>query len=209
MREHLAPALYYLEVHLLFASLVALAAWLLTLLPIGSARTKYWIWVGASANLFVPLAGLIDHFGAARFRWARPLGALGDLGVSLSRSRGTLLLLLLWLTGAALLGLRLLMRARRERLPPLPARRRAFGVPIETAAAHEPPAVVGLWRTRIRLPAGIEQRLSRAELEAVLLHEALHARRRDNLLRLLYEIGRCVLVPPAGLAGRQPPVLLP
>jgi beta-lactamase regulating signal transducer with metallopeptidase domain len=51
------------------------------------------------------------------------------------------------------------------------------------------PAVVGVFRPRISLPAGIERVLNADELEAVLLHETTHARRRDNLIRLVHEIG--------------------
>jgi len=35
--------------------------------------------------------------------------------------------------------------------------------------------------------------LSRKELDAVLIHEVTHARRRDNLVGLLYEIALCAL----------------
>ena len=35
--------------------------------------------------------------------------------------------------------------------------------------------------------------LSERELHAVLLHEVMHARRRDNLLRLIHELAQCLL----------------
>jgi beta-lactamase regulating signal transducer with metallopeptidase domain len=35
--------------------------------------------------------------------------------------------------------------------------------------------------------------LSPDELDAVLIHELTHARRRDNLIRLIHELGRCLL----------------
>jgi Zn-dependent protease with chaperone function len=205
MREHIAPALYYIEVHILYASLVCLAAWALTALPFGSARTKYWIWVAAAMNFFLPVAGLIDRFGAERLTWARPLPALGDAGVLLSRSRGAAVLVLVWFAVALLLGLRLLIRVRTDRTDTLPATRSVHGVPVEIAPDAAPPSVVGLWRPRIRLPAGIERRLSRPELDAVLLHEATHAKRRDNLIRLGYEIGLCVFWfhPLVWLAGKR------
>jgi hypothetical protein len=43
MHEHVAPAVYYLEVHLLYASVVCLAAWVLTSIWNGAATAKYWI----------------------------------------------------------------------------------------------------------------------------------------------------------------------
>src|SRR5215831_20005687 len=45
VHEHIARAVYYLSVHLLFASLVAALAWALTSALRASATTKYWIWV--------------------------------------------------------------------------------------------------------------------------------------------------------------------
>ena len=40
MHEHIARALYYFEVHLLYASIVGIAAWVLTSTERGSATTK-------------------------------------------------------------------------------------------------------------------------------------------------------------------------
>ena len=53
--------------------------------------------------------------------------------------------------------------------------------------------MTGLLRPRIWLPVGIDRLLSRRELDAVLLHERTHARRRDNLIRLLHELALCLL----------------
>src|SRR5262249_42591213 len=55
------------------------------------------------------------------------------------------------------------------------------------------PAVCGIFYPRILLPIGINRVLSEQEFDAVLLHELAHARRRDNLFRILYEISLCVL----------------
>jgi beta-lactamase regulating signal transducer with metallopeptidase domain len=65
--------------------------------------------------------------------------------------------------------------------------------------------MVGLARPRISLPIGIYRLLSEAELTAVLIHELTHAKRRDNLIRLVHEIGLCVLwfYPPAWMTGAQ------
>jgi beta-lactamase regulating signal transducer with metallopeptidase domain len=43
------------------------------------------------------------------------------------------------------------------------------------------------------LPIGIDRVLNQREFDAVLLHELAHARRRDNLIRLLYEFSLCAL----------------
>jgi beta-lactamase regulating signal transducer with metallopeptidase domain len=48
-------------------------------------------------------------------------------------------------------------------------------------------------RPHILLPDGIERLLSLHELNAVIIHELTHARRRDNLIRLIHEVALCVL----------------
>jgi beta-lactamase regulating signal transducer with metallopeptidase domain len=67
------------------------------------------------------------------------------------------------------------------------------GVPVRFSEQQETPAVDGLLRPSISLPSGINRLLSEKELDAVLVHELRHAKRRDNLIRLIFEVGRCVL----------------
>ena len=204
MREHLAPMLYYLEVHLLYASLVCCAAWILTSVPRGSATVKYWIWVAASLNFIVPVAGFIDRFGAQSVPWATELQALGDLGVALSRNaQAAAALLAVWAIGTTLMLTRLLQRIRSEHsgtressgacLSKTVRRVCAHGIPVRIARTRASPAVEGVLRTRIVLPEGIDRLLNAHELNAVLLHELTHARRRDNLLRLMHEAVVCGL----------------
>jgi beta-lactamase regulating signal transducer with metallopeptidase domain len=67
------------------------------------------------------------------------------------------------------------------------------GIPVTFGAGHLSPAVRGVFHPRILLPTGIDRLLDQREFNAVLLHEVAHAQRRDNLMRLLYEISLCVL----------------
>ena len=54
------------------------------------------------------------------------------------------------------------------------------------------PGVWGLRRPVLLLPDGIAEHLAPAELEAVLLHELEHVRRRDNLFGLFQTALRCL-----------------
>jgi hypothetical protein len=85
MHEHIARTLYYLQVHLLYASLVWFAAWVLTSVPSGRATTKYWIWVATSLNFILPLGAAVDRFWTSRLSWAAPLSMVGDLANAISR----------------------------------------------------------------------------------------------------------------------------
>jgi hypothetical protein len=92
MHEYIARSLYYLQVHLLYASLVWFAAWVLTSMSRGSATTKYWIWVATSLNFILPLGAILDRFWTSHLSWATPLSVIGDVGVVLSRSAPTVVL---------------------------------------------------------------------------------------------------------------------
>jgi bla regulator protein BlaR1 len=69
----------------------------------------------------------------------------------------------------------------------------ADGIPVTFDSRHPTPAVGGVLYPHILLPIAIDRLLNRQELNAVLLHEMAHAKRRDNLIRLLYEVALCAL----------------
>lgn len=167
----IAFALRALEIHLGFATLVALAAWAVTSSPRVSATTKYWIWVATSINFILPIGVLVDRFRPPDASWILPLE---DFGNEIARQRTVGLALgAAWVLGLLLMLGRLSLRVRFD-------------------ADADAPAVEGLMRPRISLPPGIQALLTGPELDAVLLHELTHARRCDNLLRLVHEVGACV-----------------
>jgi beta-lactamase regulating signal transducer with metallopeptidase domain len=196
MPEHVVQAFYYAAIHLLFASIVSLAALALTSVRRGSATTKYWIWTVTSVNFFLPVGAILDRLWATHLSWARPIGSIGGpINDFLQNAAAAALLGVVWLLGATLMLVRLCRRIRAERGSTREERPGflAHGVPVQFAANGQGPQMAGLLHPRISLPYGIDRFLSEPEINAVLIHELTHARRRDNLTRLIYEGILCVL----------------
>jgi beta-lactamase regulating signal transducer with metallopeptidase domain len=203
VHEHIARAIYYFSVHLLFASIVGSAAWGLTAVLRASAGTKYWIWVATACNFVVPSGALVDKLWAPRLTWARPLALIGGPVWDLTEGPTAVLLGAIWMTGTFLMLSRLISRIRRECREAQVSTQlsdqaetshfRANGTPVSFGDGHRSPAVRGVLYPRIVLPIGIDRLLNQCEIDAVLIHELAHARRRDNLIRLFYEVSLCTL----------------
>jgi beta-lactamase regulating signal transducer with metallopeptidase domain len=202
VHEHVARVMYYFSVHLLYASIVGAAAWVLTSIRGNSSTTKYWIWVVTALNFFVPTGAVMDKLGAPHLGWARPLGAIGNPIWIMTQGWTAVALGVIWIAGALAMFLRLISRIRREReseasvslsKPYEISGFTAAGIPVSFDAGHRAPAVCGIFKPCILLPIGIDRLLNQREFDAVLLHELAHARRHDNLIRLLYELSLCAL----------------
>ena len=124
------------------------------------------------------------------------------------------MLAIIWIAGALAMFLQLISRLRREcecqasvglSNQYVVSGFTAAGVPVSFDTRHRGPAVCGIFKPCILLPIGIDRLLSQREFDAVLLHELAHARRHDNLIRLLYELSLCALWfhPLIWLAGAQ------
>ena len=189
---------YFLSIHLLYASGVCLVAWILTSVRRGSATTKHWIWVATALNFGLPVAALLDAVCAPHVSWARPLRAIGAAAdAAFGDLRVATVVCAIWSLGTLLMMSRLWLRLRIERdaLRPMPSRESFVfrGVPVCVEESPHAPAVRGFLLPRIWLPRGIDRLLSPDEMRAVLLHEATHARRRDNLIRLFQELVLCAV----------------
>jgi len=193
--------MYYFSIHLLYASMVGSAAWALTSVRGASATTKYWIWVVTAFNFVVPVGAIVDKLWTSHFAWAAPLTAIGGPVWDMTQGRPAFVLAVIWTTGTLAMLVRLISRLRKERHdgqePSVPRDETcgfvANGIPVSFDGRHSTPAVGGVLHPRILLPVGIDRLLNRQELDAVLLHEMAHAKRRDNLIRLLYEVSLCAL----------------
>lgn len=202
MHEQIARSMYYCSIHLLYASIVGILAWLLTSFRVASATTKYWIWVVAAFNFVVPSGALIDKLWATHLTWARPLGAIGGPIWDMTEGRTAVVLAAIWVSGTSFMLLRLILRLRNESRelrptaindPEVISNIAAIGYPVSFGDEDQGPAVLGIFFPHILLPIGIGKLLTQRELSAILLHEVEHARRRDNLIRVLYELSFCVL----------------
>jgi beta-lactamase regulating signal transducer with metallopeptidase domain len=178
-----------------------MAAWILTSIPLGSATVKHWIWFATSVNFMLPAGAIVDRLFASHLTWARPLAFIGDAGLQIAENTALgATLAVVWLLGAGLMAARLYARLRTEHRhwratanDEGPQAFLAHGVLVTLGESCLAPAVHGILRPRISLPGGIGNVLSEPELNAVLIHEVTHARRRDNLIRLLHEAGLCAL----------------
>ncbi|MEI9890511.1 MAG: M56 family metallopeptidase [Caulobacteraceae bacterium] len=192
--------------HLWQSTLFAAAAGLLALaLHANAARVRFWVWFAAAAKFLAPFvlitsasAWLAAHLHAqtpapVRLDLAQavlaPMTAAGPAHVlaPLAPAPADLRLLgLAWVLGSvAILSWRavqwLSLRKALAGASPLPL---PSPLPAVAAQARGGPAVVGFLRPMLVLPRGLTERLTPAELEAVLEHELHHARRADNLLAL-------------------------
>lgn len=201
MHEHVARAMYFLSIHLIYASSVGCATWILTSVRGTSATTKYWMWIVSVLNFVIPVGAVIDNTLAPHIGWAEPLGSVAGAVWKITDGRTAVMFATIWMIGTVAMILRLTSRLYKERWLSQDSAIgnkaissfAAQGIPVTFDSDHSTPAVGGLFFPRILLPAGIDRLLSRKELNAVLLHEAIHAKRRDNLIRLLYELSLCAL----------------
>ena len=196
--------------HLWQSSLFVLAMWVLTLaLKSNRAAVRYWLWLAASVKFLIPFSILVSL--GSQFGWRPAPLMISQPQVSLvmeEMSRASVApvqvvtaaqgfdlvpaLFAIWLFGFALgvfwwvrwwWRIRAVLRAGgRNRLPHLAP------IPIRISPTRMEPGVFGIFRPVLLLPEGITDRLTPAQLEAILAHELCHVRRRDNLTAAIHMV---------------------
>lgn len=199
--------------HVWQSTLFAAAAWLIAWMSRRQdARTRYWIWFAAALKFAVPFTVLTalgrqftlqtghPSIGVVQEHIAQPLAmpsAVSSVADFFTISAGPLLWL--WTAGCAVVLIRWSVswiRAASIARTAIDCRASAgvagINTPVFSSALMPEPCVIGILRPVIVLPVGIAERLTRAQLDAVIAHELCHVRRRDNLAALFYMGVQCV-----------------
>ena len=192
--------------HLCQSTVVTIAAWLLALiLRNNHARTRYWLWMIASLKFLVPfsllisagewlrsavatpiqrpaLAAVMEQI-AQPFPQAQAVVAAGPQVTAHHPSIVPTLLLGAWACGSLLVAFLWFRNWLQIRIAVRTASPCALaaGVPVLSSSSLLEPGIFGVLRPVLLLPQGIMDRLTPAQLDAIVAHEMCHVRRRDNV----------------------------
>jgi uncharacterized protein (TIGR03435 family) len=185
------------------------------------AGVRYWLWFSASVKFLIPFALLIavgnqlpwapvaetsEAPTASPFtEISRPFLQTAAAGLSPAVSSAgsadwmAATAFGVWALGCAAMLLIRLLAVRRvmdivRASTPLDLLQISVASDIDVRTAHGllEPAVVGIRRPVLLLPAGIEQHLAASQLQSIVAHEICHVRRRDNLTAALHMLVEAV-----------------
>ncbi|HEY6356847.1 MAG TPA: M56 family metallopeptidase, partial [Vicinamibacterales bacterium] len=206
--------------HLWQSTLVALVAGLLTAaFRHHRAQVRYALWFAASLKFLVPFSALVSL--GSLFAWApatrltvsvtpavsviaeqvaQPFSDVSFTAPAVPRASVdwvTPTLAVTWACGfvvVVVFRLRAWRRIRRavRASTALDLPRMTPAVPVRSSAVLLEPGIVGVWRPMLLLPAGISAHLTAEQLDAVLIHELCHVRRRDNLTAAVHMLVEAV-----------------
>jgi TonB family protein len=193
---------------LVLAAIAAVAA----LLRSGGAHVRYWLWWAASVKFLVPFSLLTllgSAIGADWWRagaapvdlveWRATLDFLEPMRAPRVWTPATLVTLAIWAVGvmavvcfwvARALEIGRILRASKPYPAALPGF--DFGPEIRETQALVEPVLIGIARPTLLLPQGIAERLTRAQLGAVVAHELAHWRRCDNFTAAVHMLVEAV-----------------
>jgi len=195
--------------HLWQSTLFAGAAWLLTLaLRKNSARVRHWVWVVASLKFLVPFSTLIAIGGRFELRTAPAIApkvsvvveqvsqpfTVTTVSLPMSATAPTApnlfpaILFGIWACGFIGISISWFVRWRRIRGAVRTASPVQLDIPIKAISSPTllEPGVFGAFRPILLLPEGITERLTPAQLKAVVAHELCHVHHWDNLIATVH-----------------------
>jgi bla regulator protein blaR1 len=195
--------------HLWQSALFAAVAGLLTLaLRNNHARVRYWVWLAASLKFLIPLSMLVatgslihwrtsetapSNLAAVMDEVSQPFtvpAVLSPVLVTTPEAASPLPAILwsVWACGFIGISCSWWIRWRRIRATVRAASLLQLDVPVTAMASptHLEPGVFGVFRPVLVLPEGIFERLTPAQLGAVIAHELCHIRHRDNLIAAIH-----------------------
>lgn len=200
--------------HLWQSTLVIGVVWLATLaLEPNRARVRYWLWKAASLKFLVPFSWLVAL--GAQFEWrtapaiAQPAATfvieeiLAPPVLTAATSAPTTqpttvwpwVLASLWAAGLFVVLFWWWRHWRPVRTALRHARRIELGseynvtdLAVMSSPSTLEPGVVGVWRPVLLLPEGLADRLTSAQLNAIIAHERCHIRCHDNLAAAVHMV---------------------
>ena len=195
------PALFN---HLWQSTLFAAVAALLTMaFRRNHARVRHAVWLAASIKFLIPLSLLMSLGGAIAWHSAPQVVATSTNAVVVMDAVSQpftwaasyqpaekpvwpvdTVLLAIWLCGFVGIGVSWYLRWRRINAIVQAGSAVELDLPVETIVSNGSiePGVFGAFRPVLVLPKGLFERLTPAQLDAVIAHELCHLRHRDNFV---------------------------
>jgi beta-lactamase regulating signal transducer with metallopeptidase domain len=193
--------------HVWQSTLFAVAAWLVTLaLRRNRAQVRYCVWLAASLKFLLPFSLLVSlgdriewrtaapepQFAIAIERSSQPFTPSAPAFTGTPKNAEVLPAALVAVWGCGFVAVVFLFGRRWTRMNADAKCARAVGIeapiPVKCSRGLVEPGVFGLLRPVLLLPEGIVERLTPAQLDAILSHEMCHVRRRDNVWAAVHMI---------------------
>ena len=197
--------------HLWQSTLFTAVVWLMArAVRTNAARVRYWLWFAASVKFLVPIAWLVTV--GERFAWrtapatapaaaaavieqvltpaATVVTSVASAPATSSPTVWPVLLLLAWSVGVLFVLVQWWQQWQPIRRALGDARPADIGdhegITVRASASMIEPGVFGIWRPVLLVPEGISDRLTPAQLRALIAHERCHIRHHDNLTAALH-----------------------
>ncbi len=192
--------------HLWQSTFFAGVVWLLTLaLRKNHARVRHALWLAASCKFLIPFSALIALGGQGHWRTASAT-APSNIAIVMDQisqpftapamtatappapSRLPELVLGVWACGFIGITTAWWIRWRRIRAAVRAGSPLHLDIPIRAVSSPTllEPGIFGVFRPTLLLPEGVFDRLTPAQLQAVIAHELCHVRHRDNLIAAIH-----------------------